>query len=481
MDMNRILVALSILASCVPAPVTSRHTAAIMSASVRDFGAIGDGVADDRAAIQAALTVATSGAVVYLPNGVYLVGKGGGAWCLTVPDGVTLRGESRDGAVLLQAPGIAGSVRLLEVDSPSVTITTLTLDGNRALQTADEHRSGVFVTAADVTVRDVTARAFTGDGLYFYGGSDRFVVDNVLSIGHGRNGMTVGGVSAGGRVVNSQFFDSHAQQFDSEPGAAAVIGDLTISGSTFDGRGFSTDYAVTVSGGSSTARAHDWLIRDDVINGGLHAVWADRIVVRHNAGTNPTGHPHISLYRTGYDNVIEDNDFTSTAPNVLGTVNLTATGEGGPMRTVVRRNRLVSDIFALRADGGVSLEVSDNDLVGPGIATPGAGVYLRATDPARPLAYAVFRRNRISNFGSVGIKVEGNGAAAVSMLDIGDNVFSDSSGTMLGAMKLNDGTNAARDVVVSGNVLLGGCVTRLVGLPPAGALTAGMGQRWQVP
>lgn len=481
MDMNRILVASAMFAGCVPAPVTGQHTAALAaSANVRDYGAVGDGVTDDRAAIQATLTAAAPGVIVYVPNGVYLVGKGGGAWCLTVQAGVTLRGESRDGAVLLQAPGIAGSVRLLEVDSPSVTITTLTLDGDRALQTADEHRAGAFVTAADVTVRDVTARAFSGDGLYFYGGSDRFVVDNVLSIGHGRNGMTVGGVSAGGRVINSQFFDSHAQQFDSEPGAVAVISDLTISGSTFDGRGSSTDYAVTVSGGASTARAHDWLIRDNVINGGLHTVWADRIVIRHNIGTNQTGRPHVSLYRTGFDNVIEDNDLTTTGTGDM--VNLTATGEGGPMRSMVRRNRLHGGIMGVHAEGGVSVEVTDNDIAGPGVLSGGSGVYLRATDPTRPFAYAVVRRNRVSNFGRIGMAIDGNGAAQLAYLDVTDNVFFDSSGTMLGAMALNyDGTNAARDVVINGNVLLGGCVTKLVGPPPAGALTTGMGQRWQVP
>lgn len=494
-DRSRTAIALAVLAlactSCRgPASDTKQIRAAVAltafapgqpTVSIRDRGATGDGVTDDRAAIQAALDAVFPGEVVLVPNGTYLLGKGAGAWCLTVPAGVTLRGESRDGAVLLQAPGIAGSVRLLQIDAPGVMIETITLDGLRELQARDEHRAGVFVTAADVTIRGVTARAFTGDGFYFYTGADRFLVDDSDSTGNDRDGIAIGGASAGGRIRRSRFVGSRAQQFDSEPGSTGVISDLQITGCTFDGAGRSTDYAVTVSGGSSTARAHDWLIRGNVINGGLHAVWADRIVVRGNTGTNPTARPHVSFYRSCAGNVIEDNDLTSTAPNSLGTVNLTATGEGGPARTLIRRNRLVSDVFGLRAEGGVSFEAVDNDIVGPGVASPGAGIYLRATDPARPLAHAVIRRNRISNFGSVAVKVEGNGAAAIGLLDLTDNVLLDSAGTMLGAYRLNDGTGAAREIRESGTVMLGGCVTKLVGLAPAGALTVASGQRWVTP
>jgi hypothetical protein len=450
---------------------------------VRDHGAVGDGVTDDRTAIQATLAAAAQGDTVTLPIGTYLVGQGAGAWCLTVPVGVTLHGESRDGTVLLMAPGIADSVRLLQIDAPGVAVEDLTLDGNRAAQTADEHRAGVFSTAADTVIRRVTARAFTGDGFYFYGGADRFVVDHALSIWHGRNGMTVGGAVAGGRVTDSQFFDSHAQQFDSEPGVASVISGLTITGCTFDGRGHSTDYVLTVSGGSPAARARDWLIAGNVINGGLHAVWADRITVRGNTGVNLTGHPHVSFYRSCADNVIEDNQgLDSSAPNILGTINLTATGEGGPVRTVIRRNRLVSDTFAVRAEGGSSVEIYDNELVGPGSASPGAGIYLRATDAAKPFAHAVIRRNRIVNFGSVALKVDGNGSAALSLLDLQDNVLVDSAGTMLGGYALNnDGQGAARVIRESGTVMLGGCVHKLVGAAPAGAASGGTDQSWVVP
>ena len=54
----------------------------------QDFGAVGDGITDDTAAIQAALDAASSGGVVLFPRGIYLVSAG-----LTCPySGVILQG-----------------------------------------------------------------------------------------------------------------------------------------------------------------------------------------------------------------------------------------------------------------------------------------------------------------------------------------------------------------------------------------------------
>jgi hypothetical protein len=60
------------------------------SVSVKDFGAVGDGVADDTAAIQAALNAGSStGAPVYLPPGTYLISS-----TLTIQAGVRFFGAN---------------------------------------------------------------------------------------------------------------------------------------------------------------------------------------------------------------------------------------------------------------------------------------------------------------------------------------------------------------------------------------------------
>jgi len=59
---------------------------------VKAYGAKGDGVTDDTAAIQAAMTAA-NGSEVFLPGGTYVVTKGSGAYVLTLPDSVSMVGE----------------------------------------------------------------------------------------------------------------------------------------------------------------------------------------------------------------------------------------------------------------------------------------------------------------------------------------------------------------------------------------------------
>lgn len=69
------------------------------SVSVADFGAVGDGVTDDTAAIVAALASLTSGGALYFPPGTYVVQRGNGAapTDTIIADNVTIYGA---GAVI---------------------------------------------------------------------------------------------------------------------------------------------------------------------------------------------------------------------------------------------------------------------------------------------------------------------------------------------------------------------------------------------
>lgn len=71
------------------------------SVSVLDFGAVGDGVADDTAAIQAAINseLTASGGSLYLPDGTYLISS-----ALTIPFSTnwSITGASRGGTIIKQ-------------------------------------------------------------------------------------------------------------------------------------------------------------------------------------------------------------------------------------------------------------------------------------------------------------------------------------------------------------------------------------------
>ena len=108
------------------------------------YGAVGDGVADDRAAIQAALDACPYGQVVELPAGTYRVTDG-----LAVPSGVVLRGEGPEQTSIVgdgtPSKAIIQAGSWDEADSPEAAVvgghgrgsTELTLSSTTGLVVGD--------------------------------------------------------------------------------------------------------------------------------------------------------------------------------------------------------------------------------------------------------------------------------------------------------------------------------------------------------
>lgn len=467
------IIALCLISACAQPPQIATAHATLA----------GDGVTDDRAALQAMLDL---GGIVTIPAGRYLVGPGANWWCLDVPAGATIRGEP--GTVLLQA-AMAGGIRLLAVKGSGVTLDTLELDGQRALQSdADEHRAGlVAYGAAGLTVRNVTAHDFTGDGFYVYapadGASADLLFDRVTARDNTRNGLTFGGQTDRALVTSSVFRGNGAQQLDTEA-PIATVNDVTVRGSFIEGPG----YALTISGFGAAHRSRNWLVEGNTINGGINVVWAEDVQIRGNRGVNPSEQT-IRVYRPCARVTIADNDWTSTQSTIpaLGVITVTGAGDGAPSGTRIVRNRIRATgavaSNGIHCDGAGDIEIRDNDIRGPGFASSiGAGVFLRATGAVSPFRVAVVHGNRISDWGTNGIEIWGNGAAAIGLLDVSDNIFDDTAGTMTGGMSLDfDGAHAARDVRQVGNLAIGGVAT-LVRAPPPGAWSAwGAGDRWVQP
>lgn len=445
-----------------------------------EAGAEGGG--DDREALEAEIRKAAQrGGEVRLAARTYTLSAAPHAyWCLDVPGGVKIRGAGQGKTVLRMAGDAGRSVRLLRITGDDVVLEDLTLDGNKAAQTPDRQRHGIFATQTrHLVVRRVTAQNFTGDGFYLYRGARDSVVDDVVAAGNGRNGITLGATVDGTTLTRSRFAGNAAQQVDSEPGGTAVVSNTTVTGCTID-VGPSNDFALTISG-TPKAKGTGWRVVGNTIHGGINVVWAEHVVIENNTGVNPTTKPSVTVYRSSSDVVIRHNRFKLTQSRVrsLAGVLVQGTGPGSaPERVVVASNDIeltYEQSFGVRAEGAIDVTIADNVLRGAGRAAPMyAGIALRATIPGEDFQRAVVRGNTVRNFGDRGVSIAGNGPARLRSLEIRDNTFDNDGGApaMTTAISLDDKSGAVDEAVVSGNRCLRGVTSELINLPPRARVTS---------
>lgn len=432
---------------------------------------------DDRTTIQNMIDVGAGG-LVTIPNGTYSIGQHpGNFWCLSLPQGTTLRGESRDGVILQQAPGLSNSIQLIQVEAADVTIENMTLDGNKAAQIVDPHKAGIFAKGAPrLTVRHVTACNFTGDGFYIYDGSDDATMLDCLATNNDRNGLTLGGRTTGGTFTNSQFTANVAEQFDSEGGSP--INDVVITGCLFDALGLSNDYVLTMTGHSSDTQSSGWVVTHNTVNGPALLLHSHDMIYANNVGVNPTDKSSLLVYRSNDRILISRNNLSKTgAGKDQAIINVVGTGLGQSSGGVlISRNTLstTASVNGVNAVCARDVVVVDNIITGSGVAAGGeAGVFIRTTRVEEPVNSAVIQRNTITSFGAYGVFLGGNGEAKIMYTDISNNSIAN---VPTKAMRLNDDTNAAQDVIQHSNQFTGSLI-----VPGGAAVPWGDGTRWTIP
>ena len=237
-----------------------------------------------------------------------------------------------------------------------------------------------------------------------------------------------------------------------------------------------------MSGSASTSRSYGWTVAGNTINGGIFVVWTDGVEIVGNKGINPTTKPSVTVYRKSTNVSIASNDFrmTQTTANSLGAISVIGTGAGDtPERVAVTGNSIKVDLasaVAVLATGAISLTVNGNHMRGAAAAfTGGCGVYARATIPSEDFRSVVITGNTISDFGQYGVVINGNLTSRLLALDISHNMFDDDSATptMTTAMKLDDGTGAAKQISLIGNQLLGGVATAVTSYPASAVVLIG--------
>ncbi|MCA9143759.1 MAG: hypothetical protein H6823_23790 [Planctomycetaceae bacterium] len=258
--MKRLLTGLTLFLVLTPATIGSlaaephvrvREAASELTgtASVKDFGALGDGITDDTAAIQSAIdAVGKLGGTLQFPPGTYLVTSVGlrpGVRYLGY--GATIKRPANQGKWVRSFNAAKeGYLYLGDEDSPMLTIEGLTFDGQRTAQTdyqqyqleqahllflqADAKRSGrLHARIVNCQFQDSVA-----DAISLYTNVDAQIM-NCTARDCFRGGITITGGNSRIQVVNfTAYGKTHATGIDVEVDGAGFGGshriELTMNG-----------------------------------------------------------------------------------------------------------------------------------------------------------------------------------------------------------------------------------------------------------
>ena len=286
-------------------PGGSSATAQVMTAAtlssfghdVKTYGAVGDGVTDDSAAIQAAIDAAAGGGAVFFPTGVYQIGTA----TLTLPSDVTLMGTGW-GSVI-QATG-AGRTDPFAHD---------------ILRNADQVDGNANITIRDLAIHGDRAHSSNQiNGLDLEGGTANVRVINVLFEDHGvaiwiarsadtlidgccflekvanKSGIVVGAeggnLSERVRIVNCAFLGTDEEAIDLNKGCRGIL----IEDNTFYRNHTSDDPDVAqntevIDVGSSDLNISDVVIQGnsfDLAGAARNGIWikqkTTRVVIANN-------------------------------------------------------------------------------------------------------------------------------------------------------------------------------------------------------
>lgn len=171
--------------------------------NVQKYGAKGDGVTDDTIAIQNTIDyVSSSGGIVYIPAGTYIVKK------ILPKSNVIIHGAGV--ATLLKlSSGVSDFNHVFEINNANnVTIRNLSIDGNKDTQSF--YLSGFFtLICKNLTIENVSIKNMYGEGLFIgYTSflSENVTINNVVIENCTRNELVLGNcknVKIKGVTINS--------------------------------------------------------------------------------------------------------------------------------------------------------------------------------------------------------------------------------------------------------------------------------------
>ncbi len=403
--------------------------------NVKEFGAVGDGVTDDRAAIQAAIddAVANNKGGIVFPSGTYRVSRvtvPGGRWSLDL-NGVQdfmVMGEGPKSVVkLVDTSSATGDwhIFILRNGCRRVTFKDLVIDGNRTgLTEPNEQSHGVEVEdgTEDLVIDRCILRECFGDGVRLLGKAEaaggknvrRVRIENCLFQTNKRSGLGIQRALEQIIVANC-FFDATVtdQSIDFEPSGSDSPADLVIQGCIINHTNRTA--AVTLSGISGP----DPLIRckfsDNLVLGGrIFCTDVDQLTIQNNVvivkdvGANRIP---VQIQRGGDSVVITGNLLVNDDAETNAVISLSEVNQRQVTRAIVANNlcfarsgngiqcvssddvtiqgnmivataSCVHGVFVRSASSDMdNISVRDNDVTTEGAGAWNAGIRIAATAP----------------------------------------------------------------------------------------------------
>lgn len=178
--------------------------------NVRDYGAVGNGVADDTGSIQSAIAAASSagGGIVVLPAGTYITSGG-----LTVPTKVAVVGSGTSATTLKLKNATSGSADILRATGNYVQFADFTIDGN-ASNNPTIQRAGLSFADSTNNHRSTNVQVLNNRGFgYAFNSCTDMLFDNCRAVGtKKKQGFWMGSLS--GRSARITFLNCHAISSD---------------------------------------------------------------------------------------------------------------------------------------------------------------------------------------------------------------------------------------------------------------------------
>jgi parallel beta-helix repeat protein len=310
--------------------------------NVYDYGARGDDLTDDTAAIQSAInSVSLTGGTVYIPPGTYLLSKS-----ILLTNRITLTGAGMGTTILKIADNnnqrIVGLVRTpFGRGTQYVSVRDLTLDGNRDKQIPIEQVGfycGVIpdqpFSDYDISCMRIEARYFHGYGFDPHEVVTRLTITDCISHHNGLDGFTLDG--AENCFVKGCFaFNNDRHGFNIVTKSHLCILSQNIAHDN-TGNGF------TIQNGSHSIQLMSNLSRN---NGGdgFYSIDVDDNVLLNNTSTNNSGNGILvrgGNRTTVVGNLVQEN--SQTQHNTFSEILLDNTDISGAVDCLIANNTVIS-------------------------------------------------------------------------------------------------------------------------------------------